>query len=40
MREAGITRPFTGAIEAWRYAALEDTLRAAAEIRRLLVQAA
>lgn len=40
MREAGITRPFTGAIEAWRYAALDDTSRAAAEIRRLLVRAA
>jgi uncharacterized protein len=36
MREAGITRPFTGAIESWRYAPPDDTARAAAEIRRRL----
>ena len=36
MREAGITRPFSGAIESWRYAPLDDTARAAAEIRRRL----
>src|SRR5579883_239757 len=36
MREAGITRPFTGTIESWRYAPLDDTERAAAEIRRRL----
>lgn len=37
MREAGITRPFTGAIENWRYAPPDDTPRAAAEIRRRLL---
>jgi mitochondrial fission protein ELM1 len=36
MREAGITRPFTGAIERWSYAPPDDTARAAAEIRRRL----
>jgi mitochondrial fission protein ELM1 len=36
LREAGITRPFTGAIESWRYAPPDDTARAAAEIRRRL----
>ena len=36
MREAGITRPFAGAIERWRYAPPDDTARAAAEIRRRL----
>jgi hypothetical protein len=36
MREAGITRPFAGAIESWRYAPPDDTARAAAEIRRRL----
>jgi mitochondrial fission protein ELM1 len=36
MRAAGITRPFAGAIERWRYAPLDDTARAAAEIRRRL----
>lgn len=36
MREAGVTRPFRGEIEMWSYAALDDTGRAAAEIRRRL----
>ena len=36
MREAGITRPFTGVIESWSYAPPDDTARAAAEIRRRL----
>jgi len=36
MREAGITRPFTGTIESWRYVPPDDTGRAAAEIRRRL----
>jgi uncharacterized protein len=36
MREAGITRPFSGVIESWRYAPLDDTARAAAEIRHRL----
>ncbi|MBI3710956.1 MAG: mitochondrial fission ELM1 family protein [Proteobacteria bacterium] len=30
----GITRPFTGALETWRYTPPDDTARAAAEIRR------
>jgi mitochondrial fission protein ELM1 len=34
LRKAGITRPFLGAIEHWTYTPLEDTERAAAEIRR------
>jgi mitochondrial fission protein ELM1 len=34
MRDAGITRPFIGAIEHWSYTAPDDTARAAAEIRR------
>jgi uncharacterized protein len=34
MRAAGITRPFTGAIEIWDYRLPDDTARAAAEIRR------
>ena len=40
MRDAGITRPFTGTIETWRYAPLDDTARAAAEIRRRVSKAA
>jgi hypothetical protein len=34
MRQAGATRPFTGAIEQWRYEPLDDTAGAAAEIKR------
>lgn len=34
MRDAGITRPFTGAIEQWSYPVPDDTARAATEIRR------
>jgi uncharacterized protein len=34
MRAAGITRPFTGDLEEWRYEPLNDTAVAAAEIRR------
>ncbi len=34
MRDAGITRPFAGTIETWRYTRPDDTARAAAEIRR------
>jgi uncharacterized protein len=34
MREAGITRLFNGTLETWHYAPLDDTARAAAEIRR------
>ena len=36
MRAAGITRPFAGAIEQWRYSPPDDTARAGAEIRRRL----
>ena len=36
MQAAGITRPFSGAIESWRYAPPDDTARAGAEIRRRL----
>jgi hypothetical protein len=36
MRAAGITRPFAGAIEAWRCSPPDDTARAGAEIRRRL----
>jgi mitochondrial fission protein ELM1 len=36
MHEAGITRPFTGALEDWRYRPPDETGRAAAEIRRLI----
>ncbi|HTZ77153.1 MAG TPA: mitochondrial fission ELM1 family protein [Stellaceae bacterium] len=35
-RERGITRPFTGTIERWSYPPLDDTARAAEEIRRRL----
>jgi mitochondrial fission protein ELM1 len=34
LREAGITRPFDGTIGRWSYAPLDETPRAAAEIRR------
>jgi mitochondrial fission protein ELM1 len=34
MRAAGITRPFSGRLEAWRYPPLDETARIAAEIRR------
>jgi hypothetical protein len=39
MREAGITRPFNGTLEHWQYAPLEDTARAAADIRRRFAKA-
>lgn len=34
MRRAGVTRPFTGTLKTWTYKPLDDTARAAAEIRR------
>ena len=34
MRNAGLTRPFTGALEAWDYTPPDETRRAADEIRR------
>ncbi len=37
-RERGITRPFRGAIERWSYPPLDDTARAADEIRRRIAQ--
>jgi len=37
MREAGIARSFTGRIEEWRYAPLDDTARAGAALRALLL---
>ncbi len=36
MREAGVTRPFAGALEAWHYDPPNDTARAAAAVRRLM----
>jgi mitochondrial fission protein ELM1 len=38
MAEAGITRPFSGAIEHWSYSAPDDTARVAAEIHRRMEQ--
>jgi uncharacterized protein len=40
MREAGITRPFNGTLVDWHYTPLDDTARAAAEIRRRYLKAA
>jgi mitochondrial fission protein ELM1 len=40
MRDAGITRPFAGAIEDWRYTPPDDTARAAEEIRRRFAEVA
>ncbi len=40
MRDAGITRPFAGAIETWSYTPPDDTASAAAEIRRRFTEAA
>jgi mitochondrial fission protein ELM1 len=34
LRRDGLTRPFEGALERWRYAPLDDTARAAQEVRR------
>ncbi len=34
LRRAGITRPFTGALERWSYARPDDTARAATEVKR------
>jgi hypothetical protein len=34
MREAGVTRPFTGTIAQWSYDPPDDNARAAAEIKR------
>jgi hypothetical protein len=40
LREAGITRLFNGTLEEWHYPPLDDTARAAAEIRRRFQKAA
>ncbi len=40
MREASITRPFTGTIESWRYTPPNDTALAADEIRRRFAEVA
>jgi mitochondrial fission protein ELM1 len=37
MREAGITRPFAGEIERWSYAPPDDTARAGAALRQLVL---
>jgi len=37
MRRAGITRPFAGRIETWTYAPLDDTARAGAALRALVL---
>jgi mitochondrial fission protein ELM1 len=37
MRNAGITRPFAGSIEEWRYPAPDDTARAGAALRALVL---
>jgi mitochondrial fission protein ELM1 len=37
MRAAGITRPFTGRIESWSYAIQDDTARAGATLRALVL---
>jgi uncharacterized protein len=39
MREAGITRPFAGGIEHWSYVPLDDTARAGAALRALVLAA-
>ena len=38
MQEAGITRPFTGRVESWRYRPLDDTARAGAALRALVLE--
>ena len=37
MQESGITRPFTGRIESWRYQPLDDTARAGTALRALVL---
>lgn len=37
MREAGVTRPFAGRVEQWRYKPLDDTARAGAALRALVL---
>jgi mitochondrial fission protein ELM1 len=37
MKEAGITRPFSGQVESWQYDPLDDTARAGAALRALVL---
>jgi hypothetical protein len=37
MQAAGITRPFAGRIESWRYPIPDDTARAGAALRELVL---
>ena len=37
MREAGVTRPFSGRIETWSYPIPDDTVRAGATLRKLVL---
>jgi hypothetical protein len=37
MRQAGITRPFVGRIESWSYPVPDDTARAGAALRALVL---
>ena len=37
MRQAGITRPFTGQLECWSYTPPDDTARAGAALRELVL---
>jgi mitochondrial fission protein ELM1 len=37
MRDTGITRPFAGRVESWRYAPLDDTARAGTALRALVL---
>jgi hypothetical protein len=38
MRAAGVTRPFTGLIESWSYPIRDDTARAGATLRALVLR--
>ena len=38
MQEAGITRPFSGRIESWTYPIPDDTARAGAALRKLVLE--
>ena len=38
LREAGVTRPFTGRLESWSYPPMNETAEVAAEIRRRMIE--
>jgi hypothetical protein len=38
MQAAGITRPFSGRIESWRYPIPDDTVRAGTVLRELVLR--